>query len=163
MHLINKTIDVDTGEYYVSTEPVILRSIALGSCVAFLVYDRTRKIGGLAHIMLPGKAPTTNKTTKYAENSIDILLETVQHLGASINDLEIFVVGGANILQDGDIPDKIIDSVLGYIVKLNLEIKYMRVGGIQRRSVLLDVTSGQVFFTEGNNTTKILLQKNERI
>ncbi|MEE8577340.1 MAG: hypothetical protein V3T31_08800, partial [candidate division Zixibacteria bacterium] len=61
-----KTIDVDTGEVRVSSEPVILQSIALGSCIALVVYEREMKIGGIAHVMLPGKSPTLKENTKYA-------------------------------------------------------------------------------------------------
>lgn len=159
----NKTIDVDTGELRVSSEQVILQSIALGSCVAMVVFERNMKIGGLAHIMLPGKSPTSNNSTKYAENAIDALLNAVVQLGVKISNLEISVVGGANVLQEGDIPDKVIESVLGYLKKINLEVKYMRVGGIERRSMFLDTASGSVYYTEGNSTSKILLKDIERI
>lgn len=158
-----KTVDVDTGEIRVSSEPAILQSIALGSCVAVAVYERNRKIGGLAHIMLPGKSPTSNGNTKYAEDAIEALIDSTKKLGAEITDLEISIVGGANVLQEGDIPDKVRESVLGYLKKLQLRLNCMRVGGIERRSVFLDTTSGEVYYTEGENSTKILLTKIERL
>ena len=158
----NKIIDVDTGEIQVSSEPVILQSIALGSCVALVVYDRNMKIGGLAHIMLPGKSPSV-KNTKYAEDAIKALINSVKKLGAIITDLEISVVGGANVLREGDLPDKVIESVLDYLKKSDLELNGMKIGGVERRSVFLDMESGNVFYTEGNNMTKILLSKIEKI
>lgn len=155
-----KTIDVDTGEIRVSSEPVLLQSVALGSCVALLVYDRSRKIGGLAHIMLPGKSPSPDNRTKYA---IDVLIYSVKKLGANIENLEISIVGGANVLQEGDIPDKVIESVLGYLKKGNLQLNNMRVGGIQRRSAFFDTATGEIFYTEGDSTSKTLLTSVERI
>jgi chemotaxis protein CheD len=159
----NKSIDVDTGEIRVSSEPVILRSIALGSCIALVVYERNLKIGGLAHIMLPGKSPSSKDKTKYTEDSIETLLDFVKKLGAIPENLEISLVGGANVLQEGDIPDKVIKSVLDYLEKLHLEVKCMRVGGINRRSSFLDTATGKVFYTESDNPRKILLTKIERI
>ena len=153
-----KTIDVDTGEVKVSSEPVILRSVALGSCVAVVVYDRTQKIGGLAHIMLPGRSlETTSETlTKYTEDAIDAVLEAVIKLGADRDNLVISIVGGANVLQEGDIPDKVTKSVKDYLRKLVLDWDKERVGGIERRSVFLDIDSGRVFFTEGEGSAREL-------
>lgn len=156
-------IDVDTGEVRVSAEPALLQSVALGSCIGLTAYDHNLKIGGLAHIMLPGKSPFPNHPTKYAENAIESLMDSVTQLGVNRENLEICIVGGANILQEGDIPDKVLKSVLKYLKGLNLKLTYMRVGGVERRSVTLDTTSGQVFYTEGDNSTKILLKEYEKI
>ena len=156
------TIDVDTGEIRVSSKFVILQAVALGSCIAVVVYDRNKKIGGLAHVMLPGKSPTEEENTKYAENAIEALLSSTRKLGADIGDLEISLVGGANVLQEGDIPDKVIESVLGYLKEKQLQLKYMRVGGYDRRSAFLDTSSGEVYYTEGDNTTTIVLTKVEK-
>ncbi len=161
--LSDKFIDVDTGEIKVSSEPVILQSIALGSCIALAIYERDRKIGGLAHIMLPGKSPSSQNNTKYTEDAIGALLDAAKEQGAKIGNLEISIVGGANILQKGDIPDKVIKSVLDYLKKLNLEVNCMRIRGVERRSVFLDTATGDVHFTEGDNQKKILLTKIERI
>lgn len=157
-----EVIDVNTGDIQVSSEPVILQSIALGSCIALVVFDRNKKIGGLAHIMLPGKSPS-GKNNKYTADAIETLIDSVKKLGAIITDLEISVVGGANVLRDGDIPDKIIISVLDHLKKSELEINGMRVGGFERRSIFLNMESGKVFFTEGNNKTKTELTKIEKI
>ena len=157
------TVDIDTGEIRVSSDPVILQAIALGSCVALTVYERNLKIGGLAHIMLPGKSHLSNNNTKYAKDAIKALLDSVKMLGADISNLEISMIGGANVLQDGDIPDKVIESVLGYLKESHLKLNRMRVGGIERRSAYLDIISGEVFYTEGDNTTKTLLTNIERI
>jgi chemotaxis receptor (MCP) glutamine deamidase CheD len=77
--------------------------------------------------------------------------------------MEISVVGGANVLQEGDIPDKVIASVLDCLRKEHLTVRGMRVGGIKRRSVFLDTMSGDVHYTEGDSVTKTLLTKIERI
>ncbi len=157
-----KVIDVDTGEIQVSSEPVILQSIALGSCVALVVYDRNMKIGGIAHIMLPGKSPSAINT-KFSADAIKVLINSFKELGSLITDLEISIVGGANVLREGNIPDKVIKSVLYYLKKSNLELNNMRVGGVERRSAFLDIESGNVFYTEGNSTKKILLKEIEYI
>ncbi len=158
-------IDVDTGEIRVSSEPVMIRAVALGSCVAVIIYDRSKKIGGMAHIMLPGRSPIGDieSKTKYAEDALDILFNTVKKLNSKISDLEISIVGGANVLQEGDIPDKVIKSVLDYLKKLNIEWNGERVGGTERRSVFLDTTTGKVYYTEGDSVPIVLMKKTVRI
>lgn len=158
-----KTIDVDTGELRVSSGPVILQSIALGSCIALAVYEPDRKIGGLAHIMLPGMTQSSRHPTKYAINAIDALIDSVEKLGAKTENLEISIVGGANILREGDIPEEVTKSVVYYLKKLQLGLNRMRVGGFERRSVFLDTTSGRVFFSEGNDPTRRLLKEIKKV
>ena len=41
----DKSIDVNTGEVSVSSGSVILRVLAIGSCIAVMAYDRHKKIG----------------------------------------------------------------------------------------------------------------------
>ena len=45
--------NVGIGEYRVARPPAVLVSLGLGSCVGVALYDPERKVGGLAHIMLP--------------------------------------------------------------------------------------------------------------
>jgi chemotaxis protein CheD len=154
----DKFIDVDTGEVSVSSKPVVLRVMAIGSCVVVAVYNRHKKIGGLAHIMLPGKSQGREgeHKTKYAEDAIDILLDTSKKVGVRAEDLEVNLVGGADILGEGSISKEVVDSVLGYLKKLDIEPKNKRIGGTKRRSVSLDVESGRIFYTEGDSTMKEL-------
>lgn len=149
----DRFIDIDTGKVSVSSEPVILRVLAIGSCIAVVACDRKRKIGGLAHIMLPGRSPNEKgeEKTKYSEDAIDNLLDTAKKAGAGKEDLEVTLVGGADILGDGSISGEIIDSVLNYLKKLGIEPKKKKIGGTKRRSVSLDIESGKIFYTEGDN------------
>ncbi len=154
----NKFIDVYTGEVSVSSEPVVLRAMAIGSCVVVAAYDRNKKIGGLAHIMLPGKSPRqdSDDRTKYAENAIDFLLDSIKRIGVKAEDLEVNLVGGANVLGKGSISEEVAGSISGYLEKLGIEPKKKKIGGTERRSVSLDIESGKVFYTEGDSITKEL-------
>lgn len=153
------SIDVDTGELRVSSEPVILRAVAIGSCVAVIVHDRIQKTGGLAHIMLPGRSIATESEsrTKYTEDAIDVLFEAFRKLGSENCDLEISIVGGANVLREGNIPKKVTKSVKDYLKKLNLGWQKERIGGTERRSVFLDTATGTVFYSEGDQPAQELL------
>jgi len=151
-------IDVNTGEVKVSLRPVILRALALGSCVAVMVYDKTNKIGGIAHVMLPGKSlkKVQGEKVKYAIDALDVLFDTVKKLGVDMKNLEVNIIGGANVLGEGDIPDKVIESVLVYLRKLNIEPKKKKIGGIQRRSIFFEIDSGKISYTEGDSDVREL-------
>ncbi len=57
---MEKIVNVSTGEVKVGRKGEILKSTAIGSCVVIAAYDSERNIGIMAHVMLPGRAPTVN-------------------------------------------------------------------------------------------------------
>ena len=54
--MVPNRIQVAIGEGVVARPPHIISALGLGSCVAVTLYDTQRRIGGLAHIMLPDSA-----------------------------------------------------------------------------------------------------------
>ncbi len=104
-----------TGGLAIGSKRGLIRSIPLGSCIAFIAYDKTTKTGNLAHIMLPGKSPKVNKEdeNKYAKNAIVNLLFEISEQGAVITNIEFCFVGGANVLrkENDTVADDLINSV----------------------------------------------------
>lgn len=152
---MKKTIDVQIGEVKVERGQAILRSAAIGSCIAIAAYDAGRKIGGLAHAMLPGRAPAGKEAaekTRYAADAIDAMLSEMARLGSKMEDVEVAVVGGANILRrpDDTVCGSNIESVLELLEKKHLKVKAQALGGTERRSISLDVERGIVSHSEGN-------------
>ena len=88
----------------ISTCGIIIRALALGSCIAVVAYDAKNRIGGIAHIMLFGKAPENKnqEENKYAENAISNLLLQMQKAGADKESMEFCLAGGANVLRRND-------------------------------------------------------------
>jgi len=92
---------VATGCLATGSGTGVIRSTPMGSCVAVVAYDKTSKTGGIAHTMLPGKSPKESKTeeNKYAENAIENLLNELKSLGGNKANIEICLVGEANVLR----------------------------------------------------------------
>jgi len=134
----------------------IIRTSPLGSCVAVIAYDKTSKTGGIAHIMLPGKSPTKDKTeeNKYAENAIENLLDALKSLGSKKANIEICLVGGANVLrkENDTIADNLIFSILEILERKNLSIKTTSLGGYERRTAKLILHLEIVTFTLGDKS-----------
>ncbi|MHC4464156.1 MAG: chemotaxis protein CheD, partial [Planctomycetota bacterium] len=99
---MREIIDVNTGEVKVGGEKVVLRSIAIGSCV-IAAYDSEKKIGAMAHVMLPGSAPKKAlERTKYAANAIEEMIYQMTGAGADKDNIEVCLVGGGNVLKKED-------------------------------------------------------------
>jgi chemotaxis protein CheD len=132
----------------------------LGTCVAVIAYDKTSKIGGIAHIMLPGKSPKEKKVevNKYAENAIDNLLDEFEALGSRCSNIEICLVGGANVLkkENDTIADDLIFSVFEIVMQRNLRIRRTSLGGFERRTATLFLHSGIVTFKLGDKNEQEL-------
>ena len=139
---------------------MILRSTPLGSCVAFIAYSRRMKTGGLAHILLPGKAPDgeSQNADKYAENAVSSLLNELAGYGISGSDLEIALIGGANVLKDekDDIPARIVKNITEVVKENGLKLAVSSLGGFERRTAEMDLNTGVVKYTIGNNRKNFL-------
>jgi len=154
---MQKIIDVQIGEIKTGRGETILKSKAIGSCIAIAGYDSRRNIGVLAHIMLPGSAPAwkePSEKTRYAANAIDAMLQRMKALGSKDKDIEVVLVGGGNVLnrKDDTICRDNIASTLELLRARQLSVKAHAVGGTSRRSVSLDVEDGIVSYTEGNGS-----------
>jgi chemotaxis protein CheD len=163
---LQNVIDVNTGEVKVSCAGDVLRSLALGSCIAVVAYDPLSGRGGIAHIMLPGSTPKKSRlaSTFYAADAISQMFKYFTDEGINVRDIEVFLVGAANVLERDD--DKIcqanIDSVLQIMKKYGIKVSSCSLGGTERKRVYLDTASGSVFYSQGDKSDKIKLRKPSR-
>ena len=147
---------VTTGCLATGSKNGIIKTSPLGSCVAVIAYEKASKTGGIAHIMLPGKSPTKDKAeeNKYAENAIENLLDALKSLDSKKANIEICLVGGANVLrkENDTIADNLILSIFEILEREKLSIKKTSLGGYERRTAKLTLHSGSVTFTLGDNS-----------
>lgn len=150
----------------VTRERIVLRALALGSCIGVSAYDPVKKIGGMAHVMLPDSAPDKAvEKTRYAANAIDEMIGRMIEMGARLSDIQVCLVGAGNVLErdDDTICQSNITSVRKILADKNLGVKASGLGGTQRRSVAIDVENGQVEYTEGDGERKLLWKTSERL
>ncbi len=158
---MKEIIDVNSGQVRLGRANEILRSTAIGSCIVIAAYDARTKTGALAHIMLPGKAPVNEPAkAKYAEDAVRQMAEQMTRAGAAKDSIQACLVGAANVLKEKDdtVCAENTASVTACLRKNEIAVKATALGGTKRKGLSLDIDSGCVFYTEGENTQKLLCE-----
>jgi chemotaxis protein CheD len=157
---MKKVIAVSTGEITTTKKDTILKSSAIGSCVVIAAYDTKERVGALAHVMVPGKAPEGKKHQKeiYAADAVEEMISRMILRGAKKENIEICIAGGANVLKRKDDTTGLdnITSVIEILKKEKIKIKVKSVGGTERRSISLDLESGSIYYSVGDGIEKLL-------
>ena len=151
--------DVNTGQVRLGRGNVILRSLAIGSCIAVAAYDSRAKIGAIAHIMLPGSAPEESpEKTRYAENAIDEIIDVMIYSGSQKGNIKVCLVGAGNVLkkEDDTICVDNIRSTMRILDERGIPIKATALGGSERKSIFLDIETGKVAYSKGNGPKELL-------
>lgn len=100
---MSEMIKVGMADYNICKTPDAITTLGLGSCVGIALYDSTRKIAGLAHIMLPDSTQVRNNTNiaKFADTGIDACIDMMVKNGASRSGLTAKIAGGAQMFAFG--------------------------------------------------------------
>lgn len=90
---------IQIGEVCASKDPVILRTL-VGSCVAVCLYDDQNRVGGMSHIVFPGRADPkrVSGATRYAVNALELLINGIMGLGGDRTRLVAKIFGGGAIM-----------------------------------------------------------------
>ena len=144
-------IKVAMGEGAVTSTPHIISSTGIGSCVVVIIYDPQRRVGGLAHIMLPDSRDINGHRPPYhcADTAISALLNMLQCKGATRENLVARIVGGARMFagSNGSSPGigkRNIASIRQLLDRERLTLAGEDTGGGYGRSVEFYLDSGRV-------------------
>lgn len=151
-------IDINTGEVKIGGESDKLCCRALGSCIALVLIDVEKPIGGIAHIMLPGKAPNNSKNiNRYAEDAVNSLLAMLSANHSTMKFIAC-LVGGGNVLkrEDDTICKSNFKSIVDILNHFSIPISNYSVGGFERRSLTYYVKEKMVKFTIGSSIEETL-------
>lgn len=154
-----KTVDIKTGEAGVLAGCGELATTAVGSCVAVAAFDKTNRAGGLAHVMLPGRAPANAPDSlRYADDAMDELLRMMDRTGSRKKDIQLCIAGGANVLDrpDDTICELNIASVTSAARRHGLLILARSLRGRERRRIRFELESGSVYCALGDGPEKLL-------
>ena len=143
------TIVVGMADLKVAKHPDALTTLGLGSCCGITLYDKTKKIGGLAHIMLPSIKGFEGQTImKFADSAIVELVNQLTRLGASRSALVAKIAGGAhmfggktdnNMLKIGE---RNAAASLAILKLLKIPVAANDTGGTHGRTIILNLDDG---------------------
>ncbi len=156
-------IVVDIADMKVSNDPEsTLITYALGSCIAVIIHDPVRKVGGMVHYMLPlskvnpEKAKT--KPAMFADVAIPQLFKSMYEFGCQKKDLIVKVAGGGKHYDsDGifDIGKRNYTVLRKLFWKNNIMISSEDVGGSKSRTAKLQVGTGFATIKSGGEEVEL--------
>lgn len=96
---MGEMIKVGMADLKVCPYPDSVTTLGLGSCVGIALFDPMKKIGGLAHVMLPDSKKIRNNENKakFADTGIEELIRQMEVLGAMKSRMVAKIAGGAQM------------------------------------------------------------------
>ena len=131
----------------------VIKTLALGSCVAVLLLDPKTRSVGMAHIALPESRINNGKAQEtpgyFADTGIPALIKEMGRLGCKGNGKGMIVklVGGAKIMDPNstfNIGKRNVLAIKKILWSQGMGVVAEDVGGSISRSVALDVDTGRV-------------------
>jgi chemotaxis protein CheD len=155
MNLVN----VGIGEYAVSSNPGDqLKTYALGSCVAIVVYDKDLKLAALMHVALPDSDVNSEKAARspgyFADTGVVQILRELRDRSARRKSISIKLIGGSNIMDQNrhfDIGKRNVLAIKKLLWKYQLGVIAEDTGGDISRTVTVTVATGTVNISSGRN------------
>ncbi len=138
------------GEYHVTQEDMVQVTV-LGSCVAACIRDVSNGIGGMNHFMLPdsgsGASDRFGAPARYGVYAMEVLINSLQKLGAKRQNLEAKVFGGGNVMRNlarANVGHRNSDFVLEYLANEKIRVVAKDLKDFYPRKVYFFPRSGLV-------------------
>jgi len=142
-------IVVGMADLKVAKSPDTLTTLGLGSCVGVTLYDKAKKIGGMAHVMLPTyKGFEGQNIAKFADSAIIELINQLSRIGVSRNAVVAKIAGGAHMFgrtQNNDmlkIGERNAAACTAILKQLGIPIVANDTGGSRGRTIELNMENG---------------------
>ena len=153
---------IGIGEMHVTNKNNhILKTYALGSCIAVIIYD-INGIGGMVHIALPDSSIIKDSEKKpegyFADKALPILIEKMKKLGSNLKKTWIKIVGGSDSNYHNDtfnIGKGNILAVKKFLWRNGLGIIAEETGGKISRTVELHLNDGTILVSSNGDKWRI--------
>lgn len=147
---------VGIGEVRVEQGKVKLLAFGVGSCIVIILYDETKKIGGLAHCLLPFGS---DMSLKYPRDAIVEMLRQMSQKGASKGKVIAKIVGGATMFEGFErhaIGKRNVVKTREELNSMDIPIIAEDVFGNWGRSISFNIDNGEVKVRSYRHGEKIL-------
>lgn len=145
------------GEWSVSNDAADqLKTYALGSCIAVLIYDGSLGIAGMIHIALPESKADPERARKlpgyFADTGLPLMIEEMKKLGATREHVWVKLAGGASMMDPTgffDIGKRNLLAAKRILWGSSLGAIAEDTGGTMSRTVTLVVANGETILSSG--------------
>lgn len=161
---MSQSLVVGISDLKIAKMPDTLITYALGSCVGICMYDKSKQIGGLSHILLPESTVSMDSvnTLKFADTSIPELIKRLEKLGANKASLTAKIVGGAQMFQNtgnsqiGQIGQRNVQAVKEALSKQKIRIIAEDTGLNYGRTIYFNLSTGEVTVKAAFGNVKVI-------
>ncbi|MGP4107007.1 chemotaxis protein CheD [Virgibacillus sp. L01] len=158
-------VKVGIADLNIVNTPHIIRTSGLGSCVGVVLYDLSRQVAGLAHVMLPDSSLAKKSNLnefKYADTAIDYLVYELCTKGARKYALQAKLAGGAQMFQFESSNDLMrigprnVQAVQEKLGQYRIPVIAMDVGGNSGRTIDFDPATGNLKIRTVNKSELVI-------
>ena len=151
------TITLGVGDWAVSDNVAdVIKTYALGSCVAVMIFDVSRSIAGMAHIALPDSAVDPEKAKLqpgyFADVGVAVMIEEMKRRGATRPHVWVKLAGGAAVMDPKgifDIGKRNVLAIKRSLWRSSLGPIAEDTGGTTSRTVAMNVADGLITMSAG--------------
>lgn len=116
----------------------------LGSCLGVMIYDERKRLGALAHVVLPASSGRSGSPGKFVDTAIPWMIETLRGRGGDPRRFVVKLAGGANMFTASgpfQIGQQNIDAARQMLAEHRLRVVAEHLCGTQGRRVTFDCES----------------------
>ena len=133
------------GETRVSSDPNVVLTTILGSCVTACIWDPEAGVGGLNHFLLPGCDNSPKGALGYGVQAMELLVNGLIRAGAARSRLKVKLLGGAKMSDGGiEIGEENAKFALWFVENEGFELIDTCLGGQQGRSIRFWPVTGRI-------------------
>jgi chemotaxis protein CheD len=124
------------GSFRLSSDPKLILSTVLGSCVAVCLFEPRAKVGGMNHYLLPQDRQGGSGDVKYGTYAMELLINGLLKAGAEKSGLVAKIFGGAKMFDNlNDIGAANAAFGLAFLARENIPVLAKDFGGVSARRV----------------------------
>jgi len=161
---MSSSINIGISDWKTNRGEGILATYALGSCVGICLYDKTVKLGGLSHIMLPDSRSVNEQAAlnrmKFADTAIPDMLSKMLQMGAVKARITAKIAGGALMFATAsdkfNIGDRNVAAVKAKLQELKIPVISQDTGLNFGRTVFFYTEDGKVEVKSSIQGTKAI-------
>jgi len=149
---MKKRLNVGMGDMKITDDPeVILTALGLGSCVGVVLYEPSRRIAAMLHVVLPRSSGRCDdgKLFRFADRAVPEAIHQLQAKGANPRKLKAAIAGGAAMFHFGAASHINIGKDNVAAVREALRLAHILIaaddtGGDVSRTLIFDLQTAQV-------------------